>query len=73
MPKNIVICCDGTNNQIGGSPTNVLSLFSALDNDPVAQVAFYNPGVGTMAEPGMRTPIRRTPVGSVRVSPSGPA
>jgi uncharacterized protein (DUF2235 family) len=30
MGKNIVICCDGTENEVAGNPTNVLRLFRIL-------------------------------------------
>jgi uncharacterized protein (DUF2235 family) len=54
MPKNIVICLDGTNNEFGVSNTNVVRLFQSLDlSDPSRQVGYYDPGVGTIAEPGM--------------------
>ena len=50
MPLNIVICCDGTNNQFSGYHTNVIRMFKiAVKND--SQVAFYDPGVGTMPVP----------------------
>src|SRR6266508_3819210 len=55
MPKNIILCSDGTGNTaIKGRGTNVFKLFEALDltsyrgnpdRDP--QVAFYDDGVGT--------------------------
>jgi uncharacterized protein (DUF2235 family) len=51
MPKNIVICCDGTNNQFDGDHTNVIRTYRAAVRSPL-QVAFYDPGVGTMPEPG---------------------
>ena len=47
MPKNIVICCDGTGNQYGKNHTNVLKLFEQVSKAPDRQVAFYDPGVGT--------------------------
>lgn len=47
MPKNIVVCCDGTENQIDGDATNVLRLWAALPRTP-SQLTFYDPGVGTM-------------------------
>ena len=56
--KNIVICCDGTNNQIEESSTNVFKLFQSLEETD-AQVTFYAPGVGTMAQQGSNTPLRR--------------
>ena len=51
MPKNIVICSDGTGNAGGKlAGTNVWRLFLAVDHDPVGgphQIAFYDDGVGT--------------------------
>jgi len=54
VPKNIIICCDGTNNQYGTTNTNVVRLFTALVQD-VRQVAYYHPGLGTMGAPGAWT------------------
>jgi uncharacterized protein (DUF2235 family) len=59
MPKNIVICCDGTANEFSEDQTNVVKLFSALVQDPNQQIAFYHPGIGTMEPPGALTPMRR--------------
>src|SRR5262245_20933104 len=55
MPKNIIICSDGTGNaDITGRGTNVFQLFEATDlnghrSDPTLppQVAIYDDGVGT--------------------------
>ena len=55
MPKNIIICSDGTGNTaIKNRGTNVFKLFEAIDLnghriDPLLdpQVAFYDDGVGT--------------------------
>jgi uncharacterized protein (DUF2235 family) len=47
MPKNIVICCDGTGNEFGNQNSNVVKLYKMLACDPT-QVAYYHPGVGTM-------------------------
>jgi len=58
MPKNIIICCDGTNNEIAGNQTNVLRLFRMLVRDK-SQVAFYDAGVGTNADPAAQWPLRR--------------
>ena len=52
--KNIVICCDGTNNKIAGDLTNVVRLFQVSVKDQ-RQAAFYDPGVGTMASPNETT------------------
>src|ERR1700733_13121138 len=47
MPKNIVICCDGTGNEFGNKNSNVIKLYKTLVCD-AGQVAYYHPGVGTM-------------------------
>lgn len=51
--KNIVICCDGTGNEISENISNVLKLYRTLrkSGKAAAQVAFYDPGVGTLARP----------------------
>jgi len=59
-PKNIIICCDGTSNEFGRVNTNVVRLFQSLDLTPAAaQVAYYDPGVGTLAAPGAWTRFGR--------------
>jgi hypothetical protein len=55
MPKNIVVCCDGTANEFTRNHTNVPKLFLTLVKDPAVQVTYYHPGVGTMAPPGFLT------------------
>ncbi|HEY4833410.1 MAG TPA: DUF2235 domain-containing protein, partial [Bradyrhizobium sp.] len=47
MPKNIVICCDGTGNEIGSNISNVLKLFRVLEKD-AGQRVYYHPGIGTI-------------------------
>lgn len=47
MPKNIVVCCDGTGNEFGESKSNVIKLYKTLVFD-AAQTGYYHPGVGTM-------------------------
>ncbi len=47
MPKNIVICCDGTGNQFGYENSNVVKLYKTLECDAF-QITYYHPGVGTM-------------------------
>ena len=51
MPKNIVICCDGTGNEFGDNNSNVVKLYSTLIIDGKCQVGYYHPGVGTMGAP----------------------
>lgn len=53
-PKNIIICCDGTNNDVTKDQTNVLRLYRSLIRSD-QQVAFYDSGVGTIADPVMYT------------------
>lgn len=55
--KSIVVCFDGTANQIGaGNLTNVAKLFDMLDkDDPASQLTYYDPGVGTLAASGAVT------------------
>jgi uncharacterized protein (DUF2235 family) len=33
MAKNIVVCCDGTGNEIGVNMSNVLKLYRMLEKD----------------------------------------
>jgi hypothetical protein len=47
MPRNIVVCCDGTGNQYGAANSNVVKLYWTLSAED-KQVAYYHPGVGTM-------------------------
>jgi uncharacterized protein (DUF2235 family) len=49
MPKNIVICCDGTGNEINTTISNVLKLYRVLEKSDDQRV-YYNPGVGTIGE-----------------------
>lgn len=44
--KNIVVCSDGTQNEVSDY-TNVVKLFRCVEDHTPAQVAFYDPGVGT--------------------------
>jgi uncharacterized protein (DUF2235 family) len=63
MPKNIVICCDGTGNEFGTQNSNVVKLYSALDNR-AHQVAYYHPGVGTI---GTQSTLTRATTWVMRV------
>jgi uncharacterized protein (DUF2235 family) len=45
--KNIVICCDGTGNEIEENQTNVLKLYRVLKKDS-SQIVYYDPGLGTL-------------------------
>jgi len=52
MPKNTILCCDGTSNQFAGDQTNVV-LYRCAPTIPGRQVTFYDPGAGTMPAPGL--------------------
>src|SRR5215467_4366916 len=58
MPKNIVVCCDGTGNEFGDSNSNVVKLASTLVIDE-HQVSYYHPGVGTMGAPNARNWVEK--------------
>jgi uncharacterized protein (DUF2235 family) len=47
MAKNIVICCDGTGNQVEGNLSKVLKLFRILQKSGEQRV-YYGPGIGTL-------------------------
>jgi uncharacterized protein (DUF2235 family) len=49
VAKNIVICCDGTGNQINDQLSNVLKLYRILRKSD-DQLVYYNPGVGTVGD-----------------------
>lgn len=49
MAKNLVICCDGTGNEIGVTISNVLKLFRIAEKSD-AQRVWYNAGVGTIGQ-----------------------
>ncbi|MFI6488785.1 DUF2235 domain-containing protein [Streptomyces sp. NPDC050564] len=61
MPKNLVICLDGTGNRLKAKGnTNVVRLYEMLDlSDPARQIAYYDPGVGTFSAAGAWTPVAR--------------
>lgn len=56
MSKNIVICCDGTNNHFDGYHTNVIRTYKVARRSPT-QLTYYDPGVGTMPEPWHKTQL----------------
>jgi uncharacterized protein (DUF2235 family) len=60
MPKNIVLCCDGTANEFAQDRTNVLKLYSTLIQDTPDQVTWYHPGIGTMEPFGSLSSLTRT-------------
>ena len=57
--KNVVICLDGTGNQFNEDNSNVVKLFRVLRREAGAQVAYYDPGVGTLADPGYKSSVAK--------------
>jgi uncharacterized protein (DUF2235 family) len=58
MPRNLVICCDGTNNSLASPLTNVAHLNALADiKDVSRQLPYYDAGVGVEANPRRRTRI----------------
>lgn len=63
--KNIVVCCDGTGNEISENISNVLKLYRVLRKTGKTQpdqVVFYDPGVGTLARPDPWTKLKQDAV-----------
>ena len=55
--RNLVLCLDGTNNEIGTRLSNILKLYKIAEKTE-RQVTYYHPGIGTIAmpaPPSMRT------------------
>lgn len=50
--RNLIVCCDGTNNQFGTENTNVVRLVQVATSHPSSQFVYYDPGVGTLPLPG---------------------
>ena len=58
-PKNLVICCDGTGNEISENISNVLKLhlcLRKLDRTQPQHIALYDSGGGTVTAPVNNTP-----------------
>ncbi|HEY4572552.1 MAG TPA: DUF2235 domain-containing protein [Thermoanaerobaculia bacterium] len=59
MGKNIVVCLDGTSNQFGAENSNVVKLYSVLKKDSTRQLTYYDPGVGTLGDRRLVTPLSK--------------
>jgi uncharacterized protein (DUF2235 family) len=60
--KNVVVCCDGTGNDISENISNVLKLYRVLrktGKGSPEQVVFYDAGVGTLARPDPFTKLKQ--------------
>lgn len=51
MTKNIVICCDGTDNKFGDRNSNIVRIAQLSIHDNINQIVYYDPGVGTLNLP----------------------
>jgi len=60
MSKNIIICCDGTGNQLKETYSNVVKLYMMMNKDREQQIVFYDPGVGTMSDSNIVNPLSKT-------------
>lgn len=52
--KRLIVCCDGTGNEISENISNVLKFYRVLrktDKTSPRQLVYYDPGVGTLARP----------------------
>ena len=59
--RNLVVCFDGTNYEFDREPTNVVRLIQVLGrNHSKRQLLYYDPGVGTLPEPGILIPMLKT-------------
>jgi len=57
--RNVVVCCDGTANEFAENKTNVIKLYSVLNQDPARQITYYHPGLGTMEPAGALSTFSR--------------
>ena len=58
MAKNIIICCDGTGNEVDGDLSNVLKLYRIAGKTDEQRV-FYDPGIGTLGTSSAWSRLRR--------------
>ena len=59
MPRNLVLCLDGTSDRYAAINTNVVKLYAMLDRQRNDQIAYYQPGIGTFAPPGVWSGIKQ--------------
>lgn len=57
-PRNLVVMLDGTGNELGRNLSNVLKLFRIVRKNE-RQLVYYDPGVGTIGEPGRWRRLRQ--------------
>ena len=57
--QRLILCLDGTSNQYAANNTNVIKLYAMLDRARNDQLSYYQPGIGTIAPPGVWGRIKR--------------
>lgn len=58
MSKNIILCLDGTSDEVNSSPSNVLRLFHCLEQSD-QQTIRYEPGIGSLMDPEKLSPLAK--------------
>jgi uncharacterized protein (DUF2235 family) len=58
LPKDLVLCLDGTGNEFGDSNSNVVKLYATLTQSE-RQVCYYHPGLGTRGDPSALTKLAK--------------
>lgn len=69
QPRNLVVLCDGTSNQVEGDLSNVLKLYRMAEQTD-AQRVFYDTGVGTIGNDSSWSRLRQK-VGSILAMATG--
>jgi uncharacterized protein (DUF2235 family) len=57
MSRNVIVCCDGTDNAFGQHNSNVVRLIQSLKRDPTKQRLYYDPGIGTFPATSAWNPL----------------
>ncbi|MCP5074013.1 MAG: DUF2235 domain-containing protein [Rhodobacteraceae bacterium] len=60
MPRKLIVCLDGTGNEIEKKESNILRLYRCLKSSDT-QIIYYLPGVGTMHARQLKRTILDTP------------
>src|ERR1700722_8488940 len=69
--KKLVVCCDGTGNQVSEAISNVLKFYRTLrktDKAGPLQLIYYDPGIGTLALPDPWTRFRQDAINALSLA-----
>ena len=66
MSKNIVLCCDGTGNEIEANLSKVLKLYRIVRKTD-EQVVYYDPGIGTISSSDPWSRLKSNALGVIRL------